>query len=258
MSARKTGALSNRSAPLLLATAALLDFVVALALAALLEPYVAPLLRDIQIPPAINQFVLAAGLIVLGWVLSEFLLGGLTFGRFVLGLQPRNADGRALSVTAKLRRATSKLLCLGVTGANPFRPARYDRKAGVVWHSPIAPAPAGPVQEWRLSFRDGSLKGKSSRLGAIPAFKDRKEIRFGRDKGWADVKLGEGDRAVSGQHCLLFMSGGRLHLRDGNGSGKASTHGTSVDGKPLQPGQARAVDTAASFHIANIRVDIER
>ena len=256
MSARRHGALTNSSAPLLLASASLMDFVLALALAAIIEPFAAPYLRQLDLPANLNQMVLAIGLIVLGWVVSEFVLGGLTFGRFVLGLQPRDKAGQVLPAKTKLRRATGKLVCLGLTGANPFRPARYDAKAGVVWHSPIAPAPAGPLQEWRLMFRGGTLKGKSSRLGAIPSFKSRKEIRFGRAKGWADVKLGDDDRAVSGQHCVLFVSGGKLYLRDGNGSGKGSSSGTRLDGKPLDPARPRLVSAGSSFEIADIKVDV--
>jgi hypothetical protein len=236
----------------------MMDFVLALALAAMIEPHVASLLLRVNVPSALNTFALAVGLVLVGWLFSEFLLGGLTFGRFVLGLQPRNADGRGLSMAARLRRATGKLMCLGLTGANPFRPARYDTKVGVVWYSPIAPAKVGPMQEWRLVFRDGSLKGKSSKLSAIPAFKNRNEVRFGRDKGWADVKFGDNDGTVSGRHCVLYVSGGHLYLRDGDGKGKQSTHGTSVDGKQLEAAQSLRVGMAESFHIANIKVDIIR
>lgn len=255
---RSSGALNASCAPLLLTTAALMDFVVVLALTSMLLPEANRLLAGSGIPPVAQAVALFGVLILLFWFISELFLGGRSIGRMVLGLHPCDEQGKPLSGKAKLRRASGKLMTLGLTGINPVKPARYDIKAGVIWYSPIAPPKEAAVEEWRIVIRSGSLKSRSSRLGAVPSFQKRGEIRFGRDRAWADVVFGDADRSVSGQHCSLLLHKGRLYLRDGNGAGKPSSQGTALGGQKLKPNEVRAVREAVTFTTGGVRIDLQR
>lgn len=252
---KRAGPIPSRCAARLLYTAAMLDLTALLVLAISVTPAIAGAFR--QVP----ELAITAGLVAIGlpvmWVITEILLGGWSPGRWVLGLELCCDEGKPMPRGRKFNRAMRKIMSLGVTGLNPARPARYDRATRAVWHSPMAPRKAGPMPEWRLRFLSGALRGKASRLGKIPSFAKSGAIRFGRDRGWADVKLIR-DQRVSGQHCILFVKSGQLYLRDGNEAGAGSSNGTFLEGRKLAPGEVRAVGTAQSFSIANVKVSIDR
>ena len=250
------GATPDRCAGALLSAAFLVDATVLLTLTLLIGTPLLPFLDFI--PEGGRYIIVFATLLLLHWVFFDLIFGGWTLGRSVLGLHLCDENGRALSRGKKVKRGLRKLTALGLSGANPLTVSAYDRAVGAVWYSPIAPAKARPLGEWRLLFKSGSLKGKKTSLARLTSFKSHKRIRFGRDKKWCDVALGMDDVQVSGQHCILFARGNELYLRDGNEAGKGSSNGTYLNRKRLKTGEVRAVGTARQFSIANILVEIQR
>lgn len=253
---KKGGATPDKCAGPILSAASLVDATVLLTLTILIGT---PLLPYLDFIPEAGRFAIVfAILLLLHWIIFDLILGGWTLGRSVLGLHLCDENGRALSRGRKIKRGLRKLTTLGLSGANPLSISAYDRAVGAVWFSPIAPAKARPLAEWRILFKNGSLKGKKTSLARLASFRRHKRIRFGRDKTWCDVALGMDDIQVSGQHCILFARGNALYLRDGNEAGKESSNGTYLNGKRLQPGAVRPVGTARQFSIGNILVEIQR
>jgi hypothetical protein len=249
------GPVPDSSAALLLTAAAAVDVVIVLALVKMLAPLADPFLYFID--PVWRVAVLFMPLLLIGWIICEIVLGGHSPGRFVLGMELCDDKGNPLPTSKKLSRGLRKLATLGVTGMNPVKPASYDRKTGVVWHCGIVPPVPRPMGEWQLLFRGGSYGGKKSSLARITGFLERGEVRFGREKAWANVVMTRDER-VSGRHCSLIVHNGKLYLRDGDGAGKPSSNGTWLAGRKLVPGETRAIENAQFFHIADIRVDIKR
>ncbi len=254
---RKPGALNARCSPLLLTTAALLDFTIILALTSMLIQPIDRVLEPYDVPALARTIAIFGSCVLLYWAISELILGGLSVGRMVLGLKACDSQGKPLSRKARMRRAAGKLSTLGLTGVNPVIPARYDTKAGVVWHSPIAAAQNTDMGEWRLVIKSGSLRTRSARLNTIPRFRKHGEVRFGRDGKWADVVFSESDRSVSGQHASLILHKNRLFIRDGNGA-KPSSHGTVLGGQKLKANEARSIRDETNFSLGGVQIELRR
>jgi S1-C subfamily serine protease len=86
----------------------------------------------------------------------------------------------------------------------------------------------------------GSLAGRSQRV----ALQEGQVLRLGRGEE-CDIKLGEADDSVSGQHAELSLQGGRLFLED-----KRSSNGTFLNGAPCPPFQKVAVPDGSRIRLA--------
>ncbi|GFE64081.1 FHA domain-containing protein [Litoreibacter roseus] len=251
------GRLDGRSAARLLLAAAIVDLVLVAFLARLLLPVLPISARGNEVILAFLGVFIA--LLALYWVLSELVLGGRSFGRSILQLDMRTNDGGNLPATRKAARFVGKLTFLGLTGLNPNGAARYDRKTGASWFSPMAPKPIKPFKDWALQVRSGNHAGKPPvRLEQIPGFRKTGNIKIGRDPAWADLPLvGDGD--VSGQHCVLMLRDGSLYIMDYGGAGKpGARNGTFLDNRRLKPGKAEKVGLAQSFRLGNVVIRIDR
>jgi hypothetical protein len=227
----------------------------------LVSGHVAPALNTAfpVVPPVLTSAVIFAVLLYSYWVVTELLLGGITLGRIVLGLSPRTQTGTGLARSKLVTRALRKLVSFGLSGLNPARPAGYDAATGVVWFAPIAPPMTRPLGQWKLQFLNGPLSGKAATLSTLLAKAPDDQIRFGRDQNWAGFAIDkDGQKGVSAQHCSLIVKPEGLFLRDGNGQGKPSTHGTFLDGEKFAPNETRPVGTADIIGIGGVKIRIIR
>lgn len=251
------GPLGEQNAARLLSAAALLD----LMFVGFLQSTIQPTLKlelglrqtGLALPAALYLMLLLCY-----WLLCEGLLGGHSFGRFVMRLQMRDKQGRPVSAVRRSTRALKKVLSLGLTGLNPNAAARYDKAAGVVWYSPIAPGRAKPIGLWRLAVMTGPDKGKFVEFGKVPGLKSSQQIKIGREQGWADLVLGRSEKA-SGRHCVLRVErNGDLMIRDTGTDGKGSSNGTSVGHKRIKPGQWVPLGPEGRFDVAGTALKVLR
>lgn len=258
---RRSGPLPQQVAGFVLLAASLMDIAVLLFVTVLVSEHVAPALNSAfpMVPPILTSAVFFAVLLYIYWVVTELLLGGASLGRVVLGLSPRTQTGKPLARSKLVTRALRKLFSFGLSGLNPARPARYDAATGVVWFAPIAPPMTRPLGQWKLQFLNGALSGKAATLSTLLATASDDQIRFGRDRNWAGFAIDkDGQRGVSSQHCSLIVKPDGLFLRDGNGQGKPSTHGSFLDGEKLAPNETRPVGTAEVIGVGGVKIRIIR
>lgn len=257
---QRPGPVSSNTAALLLSSASLFDlffvYVVTRLTVPLWTPFLAPL--NGLVVAQYHGVIAFTALLGMYWLITELFLGGRSIGRGLLGLKMYDAKARPLSKPRRVKRALVKLGTLGLTGLNPVGAAGYDRAAQVQWVSPIAPPRKRPLEQWQIQFTTGSMRGKMASLGKITAFANHRRIRFGREKGWADVRLGPEDVTISNRHCSLIAHNGTLLLQDGDGHGRGSSNGTFLNGKRLPDSSTAAIGSADSFRIGDVIVEILR
>lgn len=255
---KKNGSLPKVCQGPLLTTAAFVDLSLLILIAVSIYPYVSPYLGFI--PTEFRGLALALALLPVGWIVFDLLLGGRSPGRWVLGLELCDEKtGKDLSVARRTQRGLIKVGSMGLGGVNPVRPAVYDRKCGAAWRSPMAPRPLAEPGDWVILFRNGQHAGRKARLKSIRGFRERRQLRLGRDTSWSDIPLNSQEAgSVSMRHCVLRVQGGRLFVVDGSGDGRGSSNGTIVDGRKLGKGQQREITDTVRLSLAGIEIDLMR
>ncbi|WP_424980780.1 FHA domain-containing protein [Leisingera sp. S232] len=253
---KRPGPASTRNAALLLTSAAIVDLFLLIMVVDTLLPKLGPLLLR-HMPVVDKDFhgiLLLATALPVSWLLYEFLLRGLSPGRFLFGLQLRNKSGLQIGWPRLLFRAFHKIAFAGLGGVNPLGESHYDRLSGAQWFTPLCPPIARPMKEWELQICSGSLQGKSVQL---KQFKTN-SIKIGRDKNWTNLRFSEADSKVSRRHCMLLAAKGSLWLRDGDGKGSFSSSGTFLETRRLKPGEIVAIGKAEYFTAGDVEIRILR
>ncbi|MEM6409222.1 MAG: FHA domain-containing protein [Pseudomonadota bacterium] len=262
-----SGRLSHTCAAKLLLAAAALDIAVVVLLAkmvsylsfAQLDP--ATLQRFLAKRPNESELEAASTLLwflpclLFYWLFVELLLGGASLGRLAMQLKPLDESGRSLSFGKRAKRAIWKLGTCGLTGCHPGQPALYDRKAGVTWHSPIAPRAARPMTQWTLKIRSGASAGRTPMaLGSYANFHNARKglVKIGRDASKVDLAL-TGDGSVSGAHAAIEARDGVLSLID-----MGSSNGTFIGSKRLQPNKRYSLKGVKSFKLGAVVIELQR
>jgi len=208
--------------------------------------------REIEIA---TIFLMMPPLLALYWLITELLFSGHSIGRAALQIAPRTEDGAPLGFGRKSKRCFLKMITFGLTGCSPVSAAVYDRKSGVVWHSPMAPERQRKMRDWGLRIKNGNnATGDAMRLidVAVKAENGVGEIRIGRDKNWATIAL-VGDLKVSNRHCVIRVTRDGLMIRDQNSNNK-----TFVGGKPIPPQHPVNLRNHSAFKVGDIVISIER
>lgn len=221
------GPLSERVAPRLVLAAAVLDLLVLHALAEMIFPSLRPFVQGV-LPRDLHgfaQFALFLALVPVLWLLTDVVAGGHSPGRLALGLVMADASGQHLSAPRRVTRFLGKLVSFGLAGLRLGGLARYDRLAGTVWRSPLAPPVLG---DYALYFLNGEHRGKGGRLGSIRGFQPDKSVQLGSERNWTHVKLT--DPTIAPRHCEIALRNGLPMIRD-----LGSATGTQVNGKRIAP-----------------------
>ncbi len=243
------GPLDDKNAARLLSAAALFDFVFLAFVCATIEPVLRQELGLLRAGPALSAGLYLA-MVLIYWLICEGVLSGATLGRFVLRLTMRDKSGKPVSPVRRSTRAMKKIMTLGLTGLNPNTAARYDRAAEIRWFSPMAPR---PVLLWRLVVQTGPDRGKSLVFNQVKGLKSSRQIKIGRDSGWADLTLTR-SKGASGKHCILQIAkGNQLQIRD-----MGSSNGTWVRGRQIAPDKPVRLGPVSQFRVGDVWIAVIR
>lgn len=203
-------------------------------------------------------------LVVVHLFLVEVVFGGWSFGRFCTGLVVSNRQPAEGSVTWRVKRFLGILFRFGLGSLNPNRLPGYNCSEDLLFKSDLAgeaavrsrSRPASRPSKARSAASSGSAgharattsravagvrvlsgaqQGLSFRLDSGRSFPRDKVFRVGRDPAWADLVL-TGDLKVSSRHCRIVSNGESFQILDGDESGRKSTNGTLVSGRPVPTG----------------------
>lgn len=213
--------------------------------------------------------------LVLHLFLCEVVLSGWSLGRFCCGLRITHQNPASATVVWRVRRFLTILTRFGIGALNPNRLPSYNCSQDLVFSSDLAgqaptrsrvrsrPDPsasrsgagkAGHVSPAGLPSRieviAGPHKGETASLKSGTLFARSGLFRIGRDAGWADLALSR-DTKVSGRHCHLVLSNGRMSLLDGAGKGTGSTNGTRLEGKTVSATTAMPLRRDMTIAIGN-------
>ncbi len=96
-----------------------------------------------------------------------------------------------------------------------------------------------PAQEYRIQGQSGSFAGRRFSING--------QVRIGRDPGCNDLVYPGGTPGISGQHCLVSLSGDQLTLTD-----LGSSYGTFLaGGKRLTPNQPVTLHIGERFYLGS-------
>lgn len=207
---------------------------------------------------ALEQWYLAAIaiLLILHLFIVEVLLSGHSIGRLCCGLSVGHARPAAATIGWRMKRFILILSKFGLGSLNPGRLAAYNRAKDTVFKSDLAgvlpeklkqPAdikPGSPSSRPKPSnsgpkLQDptapsayviaGPNKGISALINLKAGVAETGALKIGRDATWANLVLSK-DGKVSAKHCIIYVRNGRYIIIDGDGAGRASTNGTTVNG----------------------------
>lgn len=239
------GPLDPKPAARLLFAAGVLDLLLLYVLAGMAYPALKQPITAL-LPASLDRFALPIFFIVLlppFWLITDVLAGGYSPGRLALGLGMSDSSGRHMSLPRRFTRFLGKLFCFGISGLRFGSLSHYDRLAGTVWRCPMAPPPSTDL---RLAFLTGKHKGRSIALGKIPGFTPDQPLRFGRERGWAQITFDEEN--ISKRHCEIVIRSGVPLIRD-----LGSTYGTLVNGRRIPPQKWVPLSNARDFTLADQR-----
>lgn len=248
------GPLQSRASAKVLIAAAIIDLFFVVLLTQALAPAVQ---REVRLEhPELVDIGSFLALLLVYWIVTELILGGVSIGRAVLDLHLRDASGAPMRGARKFRRGMAKIATGGLTGLNPNAPARYDRSCEACWYSSLAGPPPKPPAKWRLRVMTGAHKGLTVTLGDVARFRAKRRLNIGRDPGWADIVLPD-DRTVSSRHCIIGLKDGVVLVKDHGRDGTGSASGVWIDGQRVTPGRAAPLTGARELRLGSVRIGID-
>jgi hypothetical protein len=184
------------------------------------------------------------------WLVTETLLGGLTPGRAVLGLTLSDETGGPLKRSKRVLRGMRKLSTLGLSGLQVSDLPKYDKAAGCVWNSSMAPVPRRRITEWVFVLQAKDGRKSRYRLGDISSFVRTGQLKIGRDAQWADIVLPSTSLA-SGRHCVVRVNRKQTEIIDNN-----SKNGTFIGNRKLAAGEWTVLPRKAVFRTTDVLCQI--
>ncbi len=96
-----------------------------------------------------------------------------------------------------------------------------------------------PAQEYRIQGQSGAFAGRRFAING--------QVRIGRDPGGSDLVYPDGTPGISGQHCVVSLSGGQITLTD-----LGSSYGTFLaGGRKLTPNQPVVLRIGDRFYLGS-------
>lgn len=254
------GPLEESCSARLLFAAAMMDLVFLLLLSRLIGPQA---VQQIQAfipgtPEPAHWAIFGFLLVLVYWLLVEFVFFGASLGRVSMGLALRDRTGQYLTTGRRASRCIRKVGLLGLGGLRLNHAATYDLSTESRWFSDMAPRAYRPIKSWKLIVASGRARGRTVTFGKLPGFNAKHGIKIGRDPAWSDFVLPQSENRVSSKHCLLLARADGLYIKDVGTQGKGSSNGTRLNGRRIAPGVWVPVGHAAHFYVAEVRIKIDR
>lgn len=187
-------------------------------------------------------------LLLIYWIVCEYILGGKTLGRQCLMLELRDTTGRRAKKSQLRRRALSKISTFGLNGLSLRDADPRDTRNDLSWWSPMAAAQASLWRDWSIHIESGTYSGNSHALDRLKNFSTSRSIQIGRNTDWADVAL-DRDGQVSNRHAILKYENGQWTLEDCGSSNK-----TFLGREEVPAGQSRRLPPDGRFRVANVQL----
>jgi uncharacterized RDD family membrane protein YckC len=182
---------------------------------------------------------------------ADLLFEGKTIGKWALGFEAVRPDGRPATREQHAKRFALKLAGFWLLrGGRDDGMPLHDRKAGIMFISQLMLLQKPPPASWTLRILNGSLGGRTIRLGQVPAFQKSGVVRLGRDPDWADIPVA--DSGVSRQHVEIRAIRQGLELVD-----MKSRNGTAVDGHLLPPHRPLNIHAKAKLKVGPVWMTLE-
>lgn len=201
--------------------------------------------------------------LILHFLVVEFLAGGVSIGRLSTGLIIRDEkSGVKPRLSSSFRRCGSVLVTLGLPSLNPTRLPGYNKMqerclcsdwVGSIIESDTTPnrihvpAPnqnAEPtkvdISRFGLQVVDGPHKGIMKQFRQGKNFSKDKMFIVGRDAKLSDIVLSK-DKSVSMVHFRIALKNNSFHIVDGRNSSEKSKLGTFLNGSKVDNRKSRSL-----------------
>jgi len=188
-------------------------------------------------------------LTVLYNAVSDLFFGGRSIGKLVLDFRPMSAGGQRPGFAQHAYRFVYKLAGEAFRRDPRTGMPMHDKRAGVTFRSRIVDLPAPPTRRWILRYRHEG-QPRVVDVARTPAWRNRGELRIGRDPSWADVAIG--DTNVSREHAVLRRRDDAIELVN-----LSQRSVTRVGARTLGGGASAAVAKRTTLQIGSVQMSLE-